>query len=178
MNATTLRHQPRIRLALGRESIYEGLGVARTDTRLAWCGVTGDTKLVAFGVSEVCAVVVGVVLGPQTWWAFRCAAAGQCDSVRLIDDRSAAGEEGNHLIVADVVNLFVVGLADEEQRPWFWMGLPASPRTTSLTETLLHSEDGHQRPIEGKRAIEVSDAEEDVREQARSLHLVALATPT
>ena len=84
----------------------------------------------------------------------------------MIDDASAAGEEGDHLPITNVVRLFIIGLADQEERPWLWIGFPAGPRPVSVAKTLLHTKHGHQRPVERECAIEVFDPNEDVREQA------------
>lgn len=83
----------------------------------------------------------------------------------LSDDHSAAGEKGNHLPVANLVGLVVVGLADDEKRPSFRLRLPAGPRSTLVAEALLNAEHGHERSIERKGAIEVLDAYENVGEQ-------------
>ena len=127
-----------------------------------------DTELVAFGVAEVRAIVVGMVLRPQTGSTLRDPPIGKSYCMSLVDHRSAAGKKGDHLPVADFLGLRVVGLADEEQRPWVWMRLPACPGTLPLAEALLHAKHWHQRAVERKRAIEILDADEDVREQGRS----------
>jgi hypothetical protein len=125
-----------------------------------------DTELVALCVAEVGAVVVGVVLGSGTWFTLGCAAAGQSDGVRLIHRGSRRDQEGNHLTVAHFVLPPVERRANEKERSRFRMGLPASPRTVSLAEALLHTKHRHERSIERQSALEIFDTDEDVREQA------------
>ena len=153
------------RSPLLRFGCSEGSGGGLSKTCSLWSRVTGNAKLVAFRVAEVCAVVVGVVFGPQARGALRSAAIGDSGSMSLIDDGSGLGKKGDHLPVANFVRLLVVRPADQEQGPRVWMRLPASPRTLALAKALVQTEYGHQRTVERKRTFKVRDADEDVGEQ-------------
>src|SRR4051812_7999645 len=135
--------------------------------------MTGDADLIALCVTEVRAIVVGVVLRPQTRCTLRCAAVGDGDTVSLVNRGASRREECNHLTIADGVGLSAVRCADDEQRPGFRMRLPTGPRPFTLTETLLNAEYRHKRSVESKSALEVVDADEDVREHAMRLHCCA-----
>jgi hypothetical protein len=108
-----------------------------------------------------------MVLRPQSRSTLGSAAIGKRCCMSLLNDRPAACEKGNHLPVANLVGLFVVGFADEKQWPSFGLRLPAGPWATLVAEALLNAEYRHERSIERKRTIEVLDADEDVGEQGR-----------
>jgi hypothetical protein len=142
----------------------EGLGVVVWQQAMGstWRRVTGNAELVSIGVSEVGATVVLVVLRPQARYTLRCAAVGQRHSVDLVHQCATFRKESNHLTVATLMRLFVIWLADEEQRPWTGTRLPTGPRTLGLAEAWLDSEGEHQRPVEGKSPIEISDTDKDM----------------
>ena len=129
--------------------------------------MAGNAKLVALGVSEVCAVVVGVILRPQTRCSLGSATARERHCIRSINDRTILCQEGDHLTVANPMWSFVIGPSDKEERPRLRMGLPTCPRTLGFTEPLFVPEDRHERSVEDQRAIEVCDADKDVRVHAR-----------
>jgi len=131
--------------------------------------VARDTDLVAFRVSEVGAIVVGVVLGPQARSTLRCASARQCHGISLIDRLAAPCEESDHLTVADHVRFIVIGLSNEEERAWFRMRLPSGPGPFCLAEAFLDAEHWHERSVESESAIEVAYADKHVREHAGCL---------
>ena len=58
--------------------------------------VARHAELVAVRVSEICAVVVGVVLRPQARWPFAMPAVCQGRSVHCIHLRAGAGDTGVH----------------------------------------------------------------------------------
>jgi hypothetical protein len=76
--------------------------------------MTYDTHLVAFGVSKISAIVVGVILGSYPRRTLRSASIRQGNGIGFIDDSSAAGKEGDHLSVPDLVRRFIVRRSDEE----------------------------------------------------------------
>lgn len=124
--------------------------------------MTSYTELVSGRVSEVRAIVVLVVLGPQAWRALRSATIGKGYCIGLFDYGATLGKESHHLAVALSVRLFVKWPADQEKWSWIGMRMPACPRATVIAETSFNSEHGHQRAIECQRAIEVSDSYKDV----------------
>jgi len=124
------------------------------------------TKFVAFRVTEVRAIVVLVILGPQTRSPVCSAAIGECDCVGARNNGSAFRHKGDHLTVPALVRLLIVRLANEEQRPRAWMRLPARPRATWVAEARCNAESGHQMVIEGQSALEIADAYEDMGEHA------------
>src|SRR5882762_3724931 len=78
--------------------------------------MTGNADLVAVGVAEVGAVVVWVVMRSQPRWTFARTSMPQSGLVALSDRRAVPGHEGNHLAVARIMRLTVVGLANDEKR--------------------------------------------------------------
>ena len=142
----------------------EGLGVvlARSGADSACRRMASNTELVSLGISEIRAIVVLVILRPQARRSLRCAPVGKSDGESLIDERSTLRQKRDHLPIARLVRLPIEGLADEEERPWTGVRLPARPRTTALTEASLDAESDHQRVVEGERTVEVFDANEDV----------------
>ena len=123
----------------------EGLGVAVCWRFIGsgWRCVAGDTKLVSIGISEVGAIVVLVIFGPQPRRTFGGSTTCQSDSVSLFNDCSAFGQERDHLTIAGLLRQFVVRGADEEEWAGARTGLPASPRPLPVTETSLDAECGH-----------------------------------
>lgn len=83
--------------------------------------MTGYAKLVSVWISEICAVIVLVILEPQAWRSLAGATVGQRDCECLLDDRSTLRKKGHHLAVATFVWKLIVGLADEKERPWTWL---------------------------------------------------------
>lgn len=82
--------------------------------------MTSHTKLVPIQISEIRAVVMRVVLGPQAGRAFASAAVGQRQGVRVLHLLACFDQEGDHLAIARVVWYQVVWAANEEQGPGFW----------------------------------------------------------
>jgi hypothetical protein len=69
----------------------------------------------------------------------------------------------------------IVWLADEEQRPFAWGGLPTSPRTALFAEPFLQAERWQHCTIEGQRTLEVRNANKDMGEQICYPRLVIAA---
>jgi len=103
-----------------------------------------------------------MVLGPHARGAFRCATVRKSYDVSLVHQGSVFCEKRDHLAVSPLVRLMIVRGTDEEEWPWTGLRLPAGPRTFPFAEASFDSEGGHQRVVEGERAIEVTDANEDV----------------
>ena len=123
----------------------EGLGVAAC-WRFIGSGrrhMAGDTKLVSIRISEVSAIVVLVIFGPQPRRTFRGSAICQSDSVSLFNKCSAFGQERDHLTIARLLRQFVVRGADEEEWTGARTGLSTSPRPLPVTETGLDAERRH-----------------------------------
>lgn len=55
--------------------------------------------LVAVGVAEISAVIVRVVMGPQSRCAFRCAAILQGDGMGFVYAVAVRGQESNHMAI-------------------------------------------------------------------------------
>lgn len=124
--------------------------------------MAGYAKLVPVWISEIRAVVVLVILGPQTWCSLGGATISQRDRESLLDDGSTLGKKGHHLAVATFVWKLVVGLADEKKWPWTWLRLPACPRTIRFAEASLDSEGFHQWIVKDQCALEIANANEDM----------------
>jgi hypothetical protein len=126
--------------------------------------VTDYTKLVALGVSEVPAVVMLVILGPEAWRSFRRATAGESELISLVHEFTRGGQESDHLSVAWNVRRAVVRHTDEEKRPRPRTGLPAGPWALTLDEPRLDVKYLSKRGVEGESSLEIAGSNEDVRE--------------
>jgi hypothetical protein len=82
--------------------------------------MTSNAELIAIGITKIRAIVMGMVLGPQTWFALTSASAGQSQCMDLVNLLSRTGQEGNHLPIACLVRLLVEGTSDDKQRPRIW----------------------------------------------------------
>ena len=145
----------RLKEWLGVATCWRLMGSARRQ-------VTCDTELVAIGISEVGAIEVLVVFGPQSRRAFGFAAVRQCYGIRPLDDCSAFSKKRDHLAVPALMRQLVVGHADQEEWPGIRTRLPARPRTPAVTEAGLHPKRGHQWIVETERPLKVADTNEDV----------------
>lgn len=76
--------------------------------------MASNAKLVSIGVTEISAVVVLVILGPQTWCALRNATMGQSGLISAANRGPALCEKSHHLSVARLMRLLIVGLSDNE----------------------------------------------------------------
>ena len=124
--------------------------------------MAGYADLVAVRISEVGAVVVGVVLRTQARRPFVFASVCERSTVCCINLALVRGKERHHLTVSRLVRVLVVGRADEEKWPRLRRRLPTCPRAASVKEPLLDAQFTEHRLIEGKSAIEVRDCGEDV----------------
>jgi hypothetical protein len=79
--------------------------------------VTGYAKLVAVGISEVRAIVVLVIFGPQARRALGSTTVGEGNGVCALYDSVALGQKGHHLTVALLVWPLVIGRTDDKERP-------------------------------------------------------------
>jgi len=129
--------------------------------------VASDTELVSIWVSEVGAIVVLVVLGPQTGQAFGCAAMRECSLVRAVYERAIACEERNHLSIPGIVRLFVKWPSDKKQWSSFSRSLPTCPWTSAVAEASFEPQAVHNGAVERESTLEVCDAYEDVRKHYR-----------
>src|SRR5689334_494543 len=109
-------------------------------------GMAGHAELVSVGIAKVRAVVVLVVLRAQPRRALTGAAIGQRKLVGLPDGRPGRRREGNHLPIAGVVRLAVMGLADDEERAHPAGAVPAGPWPLRLAESQLDAKALHHGP--------------------------------
>jgi hypothetical protein len=105
--------------------------------------VACHTNLVPIGVSEVRAVVVLVVLGPQTRLPLRCAAICESNTEYFVHRCTALCEKGNHIAVTRLRRELVIRLSNEEEGSRSRGGLPASPRAAPLTKARLDAKALH-----------------------------------
>lgn len=84
------------------------------------------------------------------------------DSVRTVDQRAILGQEGDHLAVSLAMWRSVIWFANEEQGARPAGALPASPWTAAITEPGIIAETSHERAIELKRSLEITDPYEDM----------------
>ena len=66
-------------------------------------------------------------MGPQRRRALVFATLPYGDGVRFLDGLVSAGREGNHVAIAGVVRLTIVGNPDDEQWPRLARALPHRP---------------------------------------------------
>jgi len=126
--------------------------------------VRGNANLVAFGVSEVRAIVICVVLGPQAGSALAENAKPQRRLVCRSHGSSAARSECDHLTVSGEVRLAVEWLGDDEVGPLAAVAMPAGPGLGWFMEAELQTQLAKDRAVESEGPFEVCDAGEDVRE--------------
>lgn len=138
------------------------------DARWLLCMMTGNTKLVAIGVSKVCAVVVGVVLRPQARLAVTHTAICQSDGVNLIDLFARVRQERNCLPVARVMRLLVKRSTNEEQGPRLRSGLPTSPWTLVFLKAKGNAQRLKNWLVKSQCSGEVAYANHDVRKHLAS----------
>ena len=104
-----------------------------------------------------------MILGPQPWRTFRFATVGESNLECLIYGCSTLGEKRDHVAVTWLRRKLVVWLANEEEWPRAGRGLPTCPWATSLTEARFNAKCFHQWVVERECALEVADADEDMR---------------
>lgn len=124
--------------------------------------MAGNTEFVAFGVSKVGAVVMGVVLRAQARWAFALGAGHKgagMDGAHLL---TAGCEKRHHLAIAWLVKLAVKRLADNEQGPAATRHLPGGPGFIWIAEPFLQPQRGQNRPIKAQGPIKVTNAGKQV----------------
>ena len=124
--------------------------------------MTRHAKLVSVRILEIRAVVVLVVLRPQTRRTLRGTAVCKRYSIGSVDDGSALRKKSDHLSVSGIVRCAVVGRPDEKERSRTRIRLPARPGTLALAEASRDPKRRHQWIVEAQCAIEVANADEDV----------------
>src|ERR1700743_1049198 len=93
-----------------------------------------------------------------------------------VDDLPAGREERHHLAVPRGMHQLVERTSDQEQGPILAGRLPARPGSIGVAETSLQVERLHQRLEDRQRPLEVSHADEDMREH-EVLSWVAIQIP-
>jgi hypothetical protein len=126
--------------------------------------MANDAELVAIRVSEVSAVVVGMILRPKAWLALARAAIRQCNSICTIYDFASAGQERGHLTIAGIMGLLVVRALDNKQWPGIRRRLPTRPGVFGVYKSRINAERFHQGAVESHSPIKIADADYDVGE--------------
>lgn len=124
--------------------------------------MANHADLVALGIPEIGAVVVGVVLRPQPRSAFVRTAIQQGCCMSSVDLLPGACEEGKHLTIARLVRLSVERRRDHEEWPGFRGRLPSCPGAAPVDKALLYPQCVQNCAIEAQRTLEVCNAGDDV----------------
>jgi hypothetical protein len=92
----------------------------------------------------------------------------QSGIVTLADGRTVLGRKGNHLAVARIMRLFVVRLADDEERARTSLAVPTCPRLLGFAEAQFNTEASHHSTVKAECPYEVADTNEDMGKHAAS----------
>lgn len=76
--------------------------------------MASNAELVAIWITEVCPIIVGMILRPKPWLSFARATIFQRNGIYLVHDFAGIGQECHHLAVACCMRLFVVRASDDE----------------------------------------------------------------
>src|SRR5215212_5077796 len=114
-----------------------------------------DANLVAFRVSEVRAIVVRVVLGPQARLALAKSAVLHCRPVCRAHRSSALRGERDHLPIAGDVRLAVERSADHEVGPRVTFAVPPGPGFGCFMEAKLEPQLAEDGAVEREGTFEV-----------------------
>ena len=112
---------------------------------------------------------MGMKMGAQSWFPVASRTSGDGPRIGSIHDISTCRKQGDHLPVARIGVLAVVGAADEKERPLATGLHPARPRLLQLDKFQCESELIHQAAIEGERTLEIRDPNVDVGQHAIAL---------
>lgn len=126
--------------------------------------MTTDAELVAVGITEIGAIVVGMVLRSQPRLAFAVSAIRDRDAVTFVDGGSGGSEQCHHLPISCRGAFAVVGTPDKKKRPRGVRWSPAGPGFLRLRKFEREAEFVHDDRIEGEGAGEIRDADEDMRQ--------------
>jgi hypothetical protein len=131
--------------------------------------MTRHSKLVAFWIPNIRAVVVGVVLRSQAGRTLTGATVCQSGLVGSTDLLSTCSQERNHLPIPRIVRLTVVGLANDKKWARPALTVPAGPGALRLRKAKLISKATHHCVVERERSLEVTDTDKDVGQHFASI---------
>jgi hypothetical protein len=83
-------------------------------------------------------------------------------AMHCVDGGPVVGREGNHLTVAGLMRLAVIGFADHEEGPRAPGAVPPGPWLLALAEPKLDAEAVHDGAVEVQGALEIGHAHEDM----------------
>ena len=126
--------------------------------------MAGNAELVPIGITEVGTVVVFMVLGTKSGPALVSTPVLESDLVRPAHAVPVLCKKGDHLAASRVVGTSVIWTTDHEERSGTICTMPTGPWFSGITPPLLETQGSHQRLVEGKSALEVCHADEDMRE--------------
>jgi hypothetical protein len=124
--------------------------------------MTADTKLVAVRIAEICAIIVRMIVRPQSGLTFRPRALRHGEMIASVDRIAAGREKGNHLTVPWRGWFAIVGPPDQKKRPLGIGWLPAGPGFLRHAELERMPEDLHHGNIERECALEIAYADMNV----------------
>src|SRR5450830_797772 len=99
--------------------------------------VTNHTQFIAIQIAEISAKIIGMVVRAQSRRPFADAALRQRSLVSINDLLPVTCSEGNHLSIAALLRLTIVGLADHKEGALAAGAVPAGPGLFCLHEAQL-----------------------------------------
>jgi hypothetical protein len=142
---------------------------ALRDKSLDWRVVATDAELVAIQVTEICAIVVRMIVRPETGLTFASCTICDGTGVAPVHRTSVRSEQCHHLSIARCSALTVVRTADKEKRPVLTGLHPTRPWFLRLGKLQREPKLIHHTAVKGECAFKVSDSNMDMRK-----HLIIL----
>jgi len=142
---------------------------ALRDKSLDWWVVAADAELVAIQVTEICAIVVRMIVRPETGLTFASCTICDGTGVAPVHRTSVRSEQCHHLSIARCSALTVVRTADKEKRPVPTGLHPTRPWFLRLGKLQREPKLIHHTAVKGECAFKVSDSNMDMRK-----HLIIL----
>jgi hypothetical protein len=102
--------------------------------------MTADADLVSVWISEVCAIVMGVILRSEPWQPRTTATIRQGGGMTAVNGVACRCQESGHMPVARASRLTIEWQPDEEQRPFGGCSAPPRPEPFGLMEPQFEPE--------------------------------------
>ena len=119
--------------------------------------MAADAKLVSIRIAKIGAIIVGVIFRPKTGLTLVSSSVPYRQRMTLIDQRTTAREEGDHLAVSRRRRPAVERTGNYEQRPVGCRMLPARPFLAR--EFRDQTESFKKRHVERPRATDIGHPE-------------------
>lgn len=141
--------------------------------------MTAYAELISINISEVCAIVVRVIVGPQARRPFAGRSVCKRADVCLINRLPVTRKQGHHLAIPTSRGIAIIWLSNKEQWPRCVRCNPPCPRLVALAELEVESQLVHQSRIKFECTVEVANTYKNVRNhfESRSEVTINILTP-